>query len=79
MGFAPAVQLAVPVGLGPVLKRPIQPILGEAPLDAEHRALGHIHNGVQSRHTIDGLNGGYCRPQSCLSIGDNRAVMGSTR
>ena len=33
---------AVPVGLGPVLDRPVQAVLGEAPLDAEDRALGHI-------------------------------------
>ena len=44
MGFAPGIQLAVPVGLGPVPERPVQPILGEAPLDAEHRALGHIQS-----------------------------------
>ena len=42
MGFAPVIQLAVPVRLGPVPERPVQPILGEAPLEAEHRALGHI-------------------------------------
>ena len=44
VGFAPVVQLAVPVGLGPVPERPVQPILGETPLDAEHRALGHIQS-----------------------------------
>ena len=44
MGFRPVVQVAVPVGLGPVPERPVQPILGEAPLDAEHRALGHIQS-----------------------------------
>ena len=44
MGFAPGIQLAVPVGLGPVPERPVQPILSEVPLDAEHRALGHIQS-----------------------------------
>ena len=44
MGFAPVIQLAVPMGLGPVPERPVQPIFGEAPLEAEHRALGHIQS-----------------------------------
>ena len=42
VGLATVIQLAVPVGLGPVPERPVQPILGEAPLEAEHRALGHV-------------------------------------
>ena len=42
VGLATVVQLAVPVGLGPVPERPVQPILGETPLEAKHRALGHI-------------------------------------
>ncbi len=42
MGLAPLIQLPVPAGLDPVLQRRLQPVLGEAPLEAEHRALGHI-------------------------------------
>ena len=42
VGFATVIQLAVPVGLGPVPEHPVQPILGEPALEAEHRALGHI-------------------------------------
>ena len=44
VGLATVVQLAVPVGLGPVPERPVQPILGETPLEAKHRALGHIQS-----------------------------------
>ena len=36
------VQLAVPVGLGPVLEHTVQSVLGETPLDAEHAGLGHV-------------------------------------
>ena len=49
---APLVQLPVPASLGPVLQRPLQPILGEAPLHAKHRALGHVQ----------GLGHPGCRP-----------------
>ena len=38
---APVIHLAVPVGLDPVLEHPVQPALGETPLDVEHRTLGH--------------------------------------
>ena len=42
MGLRPLVQLPVPPGLDSILQRSLQPILGEAPLEAEHRALAHI-------------------------------------
>ena len=42
VGFAPVVQLPVPMGLGPVFQHPFQPRFGEAPLDPKYRALGHI-------------------------------------
>ena len=37
VGFAPVVRLAVPVGLGPVLDRPVQPLFGETPLEQDAR------------------------------------------
>ena len=42
MGPGPVIQLAVPVGLEPVLEHPVQPVLGETPLDAVYAGLGHI-------------------------------------
>ena len=42
VGFLQVVQLPVPVRLDSVLQRPLQPVLGKAPLQAEHRALGHV-------------------------------------
>ena len=42
MGLRPVIQLAVPVGLDPVLEHTVQSALGEAPLDVEHRDLGHV-------------------------------------
>ena len=55
--LGPLVQLPVPVGLDSILKRPLQPVLGKAPLDAEHRSLGHVqglgHPG--SRPALAGL------------------------
>ena len=45
VGFAPVVQLPVPMGLGPILQHPFQPRFGEAPLGPIYGAL----------HNIDGL------------------------
>ena len=39
MGPGPVIQLAVPVGLRPVLEHPV---LGETPLDAGYARLGHV-------------------------------------
>ena len=63
VGFAPVVQLPVPLGLGPVLQNPFQPSLGEAPLDPVHRAQGHIQGfrHLGSEPTVVGLEQ-YPRP-----------------
>ncbi len=57
VGFAPVIQLPVPVGLGPVPRYPFQARLGEAPLDAKPGAHRHIqgfsHQG--SRPALVGL------------------------
>ena len=42
VGLGPVIHLAVPVSLRPVSQHPVQPALGEAPLDVEYRALGHV-------------------------------------
>ena len=42
LALCPVIHLAVPVGLGPVIEHTVQSALSEAPLDVEHRALGHI-------------------------------------
>ena len=42
VGFAPVVQLPVPMGLGPVLQHPFQPLFGEAPLDPVYGAQGQV-------------------------------------
>ena len=42
VGFAPALQLPLPVRLDPVLQHPSQPSFGKAALDVEHRVLDHI-------------------------------------
>ena len=41
-GLRPVIHLAVPAGLNPVLEHTVQSALGEAPLDVEYRALGHV-------------------------------------
>ena len=50
VGFAPIVQLAIPVGLGMVVQDALQPLFGVPPFGAEHRALRR----VQSRHHLGG-------------------------
>ena len=42
VGFAPVVQLAVPVDLAPVPQGPVQPFLGKALLNPVHGAQRHI-------------------------------------
>ena len=57
VGFAPVVQLPVPMGLGPILQHPFQPRFGEAPLGPIYGAL----------HYIDGLGYlGSAPPVVCL-------------
>ena len=41
-GLRPVIHLAVPAGLDPVLEHTVQSAPGEAPLDVEYRALGHV-------------------------------------
>ena len=58
VGFAPIVQLAIPVGLGMVVQHALQPRFGVPPFGAEHRALRR----VQSRRHLGALH-----PSSVLS------------
>lgn len=42
VGFAPIIQLAIPVGMGMIVEYAIQSLLGVAALGAKHRALRRI-------------------------------------
>ena len=45
VGFAPIVQLAIPVGLDPVLDDSRQSLLDVPPFGPVHRTLGHVQSG----------------------------------
>ena len=70
MGPGPVFQLAVPVGLGPVLEHPVQPVLGETPLDALYARLGHVQSlgHLGSGPALAGLeqDAGPCRTRAGL-------------
>ena len=57
MGPGPVIQLAVPVGLGPVLKHSVQAVLRETPLGAVYAGLGRVQSlgHLGSRSALAGL------------------------
>ena len=80
MALCQIIHLAVPVVLGPVLERSVQPASGEAPLDVELRALGHVeslgHPGrrlalaglEQDSGPVDNPRGTLSRPDHVLQL-----------